>query len=518
MRRMRPRPCLTLALALLVPACGAHERDPRPNVLLISLDSVRRDMLGCYGASFAGRSPSPNLDRLAAEGVRIEDALSSTSWTLPAHATLFTGLPELAHGLEQDGQRLGESLATLAERLRDSGYRTAGVYSGPYLDPRFGLGRGFERYRAGYGPELARATRAAAEARERVHGLDDSTARDQSYDVLQGNAEIERALEVASHRDSSSRTVTDLVLEELAAAADGARPFFLFAHYFDAHYDYVPPPPFESVFDPTYHGEMHGSDFAGRIAAPAASPRDLAHLRALHAGELAWTDAEIGRLLDELERRGLAANTLVVVVSDHGDEFLEHGGFGHRRTLYQEVVRVPVILRWPAGPLARAARRGPCSLAAVAPTILALVAGEPQHAALLATPDERVLGRLIVNPTGQREDVRVIESFRHDEIKLLRERALGPSAPETLRWIDLARHPDEDEAHWSSDFSAPAASAARAAFQAEYERLLRLRHEAPLAEKAEDLLAAFRGLGYAGEEARVGALPDAELVRPPPVR
>lgn len=513
---MRRRSSLAFTLALLGAAC-TEERDPRPNVLLISLDSVRRDMLGCYGASFGGRSPSPNLDRLAAEGVRIEDALSSTSWTLPAHATLFTGMPELAHGLEQDGQRLAESLPTLAERLRASGYRTAGVYSGPYLDPRFGLGRGFESYRAGYGPELASATEAAAEARARVHGLGDSTPRDQSYDVLERNAEIERALEMASHSDSSSRSVTELVLEELAATADDARPFLLFAHYFDPHFDYVPPPPFGRDFDPTYDGQMDGRDFPARIAAPSAAPRDLEHLRALHAGELAWTDSEIGRVLEELEHRGLAANTLVVVISDHGDEFLEHGGFGHRRTLYQEVVRVPVILRWPRRLPTGETRPGPSSLAAVAPTILALLSGDTGRAPLLAlAPDEQVLGRLILNPTGRREDVRVLESFHFAEIKLLRERCLSPTTPETLRWIDLARHPAEHEADWSSDFTPPPARAALAAFQAEYERLMRLRHEAPLAEQAGDLLAAFRGLGYAGEEARVGALPDAELVRPPP--
>jgi len=514
------RSTIALACALACPlagsACGARERDSRPNVLLISLDSVRRDMLGCYGASFAGRSPSPNLDRLAAEGVRIDDALSSTSWTLPAHATLFTGVPELVHGLEQDGQRLGDALPTLAEQLRERGYRTAGVYSGPYLDPRFGLARGFERWRAGYGPELARAARAAAEARESVHGLGDATPRDRSYDVLEGCAEIERALEVASHGDSSSRAVTELVLEDLGAAAGDGRPFFLFAHYFDPHYDYVPPPPFDRALDPEYGGAMDGRDFAARIAAPAVSPRDLAHLRALHAGELAWADSEIGRVLAELERLGLAANTLVVVVSDHGDEFLEHGGFGHRHTLYQEVVRVPVILRWPAGLPAGVVQPGPSSLASVAPTVLALLDGKASTAPMLSrSPDEGVLGRLIVSPTGRREDVRVVESFRWRGIGLLRERSLA-TARETLRWIDLAEHPDERSADWSSDFGRAEAREALAAFRGEYERLVRLRHAAPPTEKTEDLLAAFRGLGYPGEEARAGALPDEGIVLSPP--
>jgi len=511
-----------LAPALACLACGrAPERDPRPNVVLISLDSVRRDMLGCYGASFGGRSPSPNLDRLAAAGVRVEEALSGTSWTLPAHVTLFTGEPELVHGVEQDGQRIPDELPTLAERLRAAGYRTAGVYSGPYLDPRFGFARGFERYRAGYGPALAAAAEAASAALGKVHALDTGLTHEARYDVLEANARAEQALEVASHRDSSSHAVTELALEELAATDDDARPFFLFAHYFDAHYDYVPPPPFERELDPDYAGTVDGRDFARRLAAPALAERDRAHLRALHAGELAWIDSELGRLLAELERRGLAANTLVVVVSDHGDEFLEHGGLGHRRTLYEEVVAVPLLLRWPGRLPAGEVRRGPRSLAAVAPTVLALLdgaaEGAPQRAPLLASEaSEPVLGRLVLNPTGKREDIRVLESYHTDSLVLLRERPLAAPQRETLRWLDRARHPDEREADWSSDFGDAGARAALAAFRAEYARRLRTRHRVPLAERTEDLLAAFRGLGYAGEEARVGALGSDELVLPPP--
>ncbi|NOT31095.1 MAG: sulfatase, partial [Planctomycetes bacterium] len=495
-------------------ASCARDADRRPNVLLISLDSVRRDMLGCYGAKFGERSPSPNLDRLASEGVRIEDALSSTSWTLPAHATLFTGQPELVHGVEQDGQRLGDSFPTLAERLRAHGYRTAGVYSGPYLDPRFGLGRGFERYRAGYGPELAAAAETARATLARVHALDGSTSRAHGHAAIEDNARAERALEVASHRDSSSRTVTELVLAELAA--DDGRPFFLFAHYFDAHFDYVPPPPFDRELDPGYAGSADGRDFVRRLAAPEASKGDTEHLRALHAGELAWIDSEIGRVLDELERRGLAENTLVVVVSDHGDEFLEHGGLGHRRTLYEEVVRVPVLLRWPTGLPAGETRSEPVGLSAVAPSVLALVAGKPEHAALLApAAGEPVLARLVLSPTGERMKVRVLESFRRGDLKLLRERSLDPSRTETLRWIDLALHPDEPAQGWSTDFTDARAREALQSFRAEHARLARERREPPLAEKAEDLLAAFRGLGYAGEEARVGALTGEVLVLPP---
>src|SRR5262249_9142703 len=160
--------------------------------------------------------------------------------------------------------------------------------------------------------------------------------------------------------------------------------FFLFAHYFDPHYDYVPPPPFDGEFDPDYAGSIDGRDFVRRLADPSVTPRDVEHLRALHAGELAWTDSQIGRVLDELDRRGLAPNLLVIVGADRGDEFLEHGGFGHRRTLYQEVVRVPLILRWPNGLKAGGVHKGTRSLASIKPSVLALIDDEKWRAPLLS--------------------------------------------------------------------------------------------------------------------------------------
>lgn len=552
---MRPGSLAALVGALLLAGC--HE-ERGPNLLLISLDSTRADFLGCYGAELPhapGRSPTPALDRLAAAGVLCTNARSTTSWTLPAHATLFTGQPELVHGVEQDGMSLPADLPTLAERLARAGYRTAGIYSGPYLDPRYGFGRGFERYEGGYGPELARAADELALANRLVEAVDAAREPERAQVAVQRQAAAERGVELASHRDVSSERVTDLALAELARAVDDDRPFFLFAHYFDPHYDYAPPEPFARAFDPDYAGSLDGRDTFTNPAiatfdaeAPSGrrrvlSARDLEHLEALYAGELAWTDSQLARLLAELERRGLAANTLVVVVGDHGDEFFEHGAIGHRRTLFDEVLRVPVILRLPGRLPAGERRATPLALSELEAEILALLdlaAPEgprpppvarlvrPEQASLQLEPSDRAL-----RVEGLR--VRILESFRDEGLELQRERTLlratdvlkpavaqafqqlarDEGGREFLRWSPVG--PDGRCADtWSEDFSDPRARAALLAFRARYAELLSARRSPALVPASADLLAALRGLGYVGQDARLGALSSDELVLPPP--
>ena len=577
-------------LAWLAAGCGDGARDPRPNVLLLSLDSVRADFVGAYGATLPhapGRSPTPALDRLAAEGVLFTDALSTTSWTLPAHATLLTGVPELVHGVEQDGQSLPPELPTLAETLGARGYRTYGVYSGPYLDPRYGFARGFERYEAGYGRAVASAVGEVARASARVAELEGGSP-ERLRVAVDARARAEQTLELASHRDSSSRDVTDLVLAEIARAADDGRPFFLFAHYFDPHYDYAPPEAFERAFDPDYAGQMVGRDFFSDpdvSVFDAASPtgrrrvvdeRDLEHLEALYAGEIAWTDSQVGRVLDALEERGLAANTLVVVVGDHGDEFFEHGSIGHRQTLHEEVTRVPCLLRLPGRLAAGERRSGWTTLAGVNEEIVAAVEARPARRSAEHAPLGRLVrvealaeqwGLLDGATVDDRLVVSVTETFRHGQLKLERKRYLpygmqylgavvpplgnrlesmgvSPAAPRTLprgteapsadgdakrstefdqllanehlRWIDLAQHPEEHEEDWSSFFDGAAPQEALLEFRAAYAELVRRRASPPAVAESAELLAVLRGLGYVGEEARVGLVPADALVLPPP--
>ncbi|MEW6072786.1 MAG: sulfatase [Planctomycetota bacterium] len=572
------------ALAILLAAACGGEEEVRadagatakpPNVLLISLDSVRRDALGVHGGGspFApGVSPSPRLDALAAEGVLLEDAHATTSWTLPSHVAIFAGAPEIVHAVDADEQRPGEETVPLAARLREHGYRTAGFYSGPYLDPRFGFDRGFDRYEACYGPDLAAAAARAAAVRVRLAAARDAGDAVRVPALESALAKANRDLEALSHRDVSAAAVTAAALAELDAAAAGDAPFFLFLHYFDPHYDYRPPAPHDRAFDPDYAGEVDGTDLLGdpRISvadanAPAgrvrtASDRDLAHVRALYAGGIAGTEAEIGRVLDRLAERGLAARTLVVVTADHGDEFFEHGSLGHRRTLFAEVTRVPLLLRLPG--VLPAGRRvaGLVSLADLAPTILDL-AGLPVPEANGGTsfgpflrgeagdPGRGVLGRIVTQQpllvhlpreTGDRvtvsgRRVSVLESWRRGSLLILRERTWVRADPGTdpalareveihhgagrradlLRWIDVERFPGEEEEGFSTDFADPRARAELRRFHDRYGELLAARARARRVETTGDVQALLRGLGYAGGLPG-GPLGEADLLLPPP--
>lgn len=320
---MRAR-ALSLVLVLVGLSLACRRPAEPVNIVLISIDSLRADHVGAYG--YAPRT-SPTLDRLAADGALFENSVAESSWTLPTHITMLTGLSTLAHGVDHFvGSRLEESVTTLAERLRDAGYVTLGVYSGPYLHPYFGFGKGFETY---------------------LGVLEELPAAEQpSYT---GGSEIEQRIMAAnarSHRSITSPEITERAINFLHAFGD--KRFFLFLHYFDVHYDYIPPEDLWRKFDPDYEGTVTGEKYNRNSAIhPDMDAEDLRHVIALYDAEILYTDRYIGRFVDALDAAGLSDETLIVVTSDHGDEFFEHGNKGHARTLYDEVILVPLIARLP---------------------------------------------------------------------------------------------------------------------------------------------------------------------------
>ena len=549
----RSKVCAGVMLALHVAgglSCSPERTErSRPNVLLISLDSTRRDLLSCYGrrpVHAPERPTSPNLDRLAREGVLMRDAYANSSWTLVSHLSLLTGLTPLAHGVDDVYQSYAGPAPLLAEVLQGAGYRTAGFYSGPLLEPHHGFGRGFERYEACYGAELAASAQRELELRQWRDATEDPTAFE-SASAAHRQARV--TMMNLSHADVSSRAVTDAVLNELDDSEDDERPFFVFAHYFDPHFDYVPPAKYD-VFDEDYSGAIDGRNFLFNpaIAGPKkgvqsreriASNRDMEHIQALYEGELAWTDAELGRVLDKLEALGRLDETLIVVVSDHGDEFFEHGSIGHRRTLYEEVVQVPWIMRLPERLPSGVEVAGLVSLVDVPATILELVGLEPPAEGQGRSVLPEVRGEAVADGRERSVQYRVVQShpvklqidgygeasgtqffvtdaFRRGSIKIYRttrwarpdssdhelpQAELDASAAaqrlhESLIWVDLDQDQGEGLGSFSVDFTAAEVRSVLDAFRAAYAEIEPQRIAGVVSEGRQRFTAMLRGLGY----------------------
>ncbi len=335
-----------LLLSAALAACG----DGELTVVVISLDTTRPDHLSAFGY---GRPTTPNLERLAREGTRFDQARSTASWTLPAHMSLFTGLPPGVHDVNIDFQVLDRSRRTLGEIFKDGGFKTHGIFSGPYVHGHYGFARGFDYWEKGtQDPMLFDLT---AEQRRTEAGL----------------------REHRSHTEVTSGLVVDRALALLRNST--ASRNLLFLHFFDPHYDYKAPRRLARQFtDPGYTGPITGEGLTRQGLVHAGMPEaDRRQLLDLYDAELAWVDENIGRLLDELRAQDRLERTLIVVTADHGEEFLEHGRFGHRNGLSEQTLRVPLLLWGPGlGVPAGRVEQAEVSLCDVLPT-LADYAGLP---------------------------------------------------------------------------------------------------------------------------------------------
>ena len=431
-------------LLLLTAACGPG---PTPrSVVLISLDTTRADALG-----FDDRFVTPRLTELAERGTNFRQAISGSSWTLPAHAQMFTGQPPELHGVEDDNVRIAQSTPTLPELMGQAGFLGYGIFTGWYLLSDYGFGRGFEIYANGMpgGDQLEAQLRNNLSANQGASAMNVWEVADQQ-----------------SHRVITSPGVVQFAGEALKDV--GEEDLFLFTHLFDPHYDYVPPVPYDTRFDPDYQGDMTGENFylnklvfdvekGGR----QISDRDLEHVIALYMGELAWTDEHVGQIVDLLRSSGRLDDAWIVVTADHGEEFFEHGGRGHRHTLFEEQIRVPLLVVPPMGQYPDAPREAhmQVSLSDLLPTLceafdlavpdtafgrslLPVLAGEtlddvPQLSSLRARPR--------VSKTGGETKHLIQEAFRTPEEKLIRRVIWKGTQPTLLEtsWYDLTADPFE---------------------------------------------------------------------------
>lgn len=329
------------------PAAPAGGGVPGPRqVILISIDTLRADAVSAYGE---GGALTPRIDGLAGGGLLFARAYAPSPWTLPSVATLLTGVHPDAHGLRKPGARLSESVPTLAEAMRSAGYRTAAIGSNPHLGRASGLDRGFDEYL--------------------FHGGTPPFLTEGPF----GARLVQRLFPPAFPAAGTTEELTELALEWLER--NRRTPFFLWIHYLDPHVPHTPPARFQPDGEPP---EGMGMSFARQNAirngyfTPSAEQREW--IRKLYDAEVRTVDEAVGRVLDRLRELDLLETAVIVLTSDHGEEFWEHGGYEHGHSLYEEVLRVPLLIRTPAA--SRAMIDRPVSLESVAPTLLDL-AGVP---------------------------------------------------------------------------------------------------------------------------------------------
>ncbi len=408
---------------------------------------------------------------LAERGTVFTSASAPSSWTLPSHTTMFTGAPPALHGVEWDDLAMDPGHATLPEVLHDAGWFTGGWWTGWFLAGDYGFSRGFDVYDNAMtgGRDIERQYRAALSA--------------ENYDLVRS---ILAGRDTLGHQDITTPNVLR-ALEATIESIDDKQDAFLFAHLFDAHYDYIPKAPFDTQFDPDYAGSMTGQNFYKNEAifddskSPArqVSDRDLEHLRALYQGEIAYIDTYIGRMVDALEKAGRLENALLVITADHGDEFFEHGNRGHRQSLSAEVLQVPLLIIQPGG----SGRRSDVvvGLTDILPTI-AEFAGVDAPATSLGRSllpavrgedleDRGQLGSLLHYDLFRNEYL-FMDSYRTRDTKIIRTMGLDEEHRLQLKRIerfDLAQDPGESSG--SRDRKAIAASPEWAAFQAALQRV-----------------------------------------------
>ena len=348
-----------LAVALAIPAAvgwGSRilanqvpaDAETRPNVVLITVDTLRADRLGSYGH---GRSTTPHLDALAERGIRYSRSISQAPHTHPSMASMLTSAYPTSLG--GDLKYIPYDLPTVAEVFQNAGYRTAAVSSNVWIKRALGFDQGFDHF-------------------------DQTSAMSEFYNDL---ARID--WKNASH-------VSDAGIAWLDARPADGRPFFLWLHYLDPHHPYDPqapfaerfatpertPPPAVAELNTLPTGEQTERLMALTEEDPETSRASFDAILDLYDGEIAFTDEQIGRVLDHLAALGLDGSTAIAFTADHGEEFLDHDSWGHSHTLYNELIHVPLILAYPDQPRRGIVRDNVVRTLDIAPTLID-IAGLP---------------------------------------------------------------------------------------------------------------------------------------------
>ncbi|MBD3349635.1 MAG: sulfatase-like hydrolase/transferase [Candidatus Eisenbacteria bacterium] len=315
------------------------------NVVLVLVDALRADHLGCYGYS---RQTSPNVDRLAGEGVLFTRAYSQAPRTKESTASMVTSLYPSTHGMSRLGNVLPESATTLTEAMKEAGYATAIFAANPMISPTYGFGRGVDHFYTEAPSVLDRAlllrvSRKAGRRLSAVSWLPELMANVEEFLPMPGADYPFEGRDAARINGAFLEWVDGL----------GETPFFAYLHYMEPHTPYEPPAPFDETFDPGYEGPKVTTYPEGEsLILPFVEGKELPeqvrrNMVAQYDGSIAYFDEQFEDLLAGLRRRGLEDETLIVFTSDHGEEFFEHRGWGHGHSLHEELIRVPLIMWCP---------------------------------------------------------------------------------------------------------------------------------------------------------------------------
>ncbi len=309
-------------------SAGSENLIGKPNILWIVMDSARADHLSSYGYY---RNTTPNIDRIAGEGALFENAISAGPWSLPSHASMFTGMFPSKHGADAEHVYLDGKFQTIAEVLLSQGYRTFGYSNCPYVSRWDNLSQGFDTFvitpygKVQHGSNLADFLKV--------------------YDVIQNIRE-------PLSEDDGARRTNEIVKGWMLKARQEGRPFFVFINYMEAHYNYRAHKAFTTPYLPegiSLAKAMNVNQsanlyIAGRIE---ISDADFEIIRALYDGEISYLDFKMGELFDYLRELEIMDDTILVITADHGDNFGEHHLMVHKLSVYDTLLHVPLVIRYP---------------------------------------------------------------------------------------------------------------------------------------------------------------------------
>lgn len=399
-------------------------QSPRPNIVFIMIDTVRADHLPMYGYN---RPTAPHLSALARESALLTQMYAQAPSTRPSVATLFSSLYPVVHKVHDNQDYLSDSAVVLAEVLRDAGYRTFAISANANVSPTFGYAQGFDTFRVWKTESAVRLTTAGQLAESAL-----------------GPTRL--AYLLREHREIVPRAdaITDLTLDWVAGNPNG--PLFLYVHYIDPHYPYRAPEPWNRRFDARREPPRRAGDVDPlTLVSGGPHPDHVAQILDQYDGEILFTDHHVGRLLDGLRARGVLQDAIVVVTSDHGEEFYEHRQIGHGKSLYDEVLHVPFMVHWP-GHIGPATHEQPRGLIDVTPTLLALLKIEKRPEMqgisfagdLTGSPDSRSGRKFFAQVVTDHFSMEMVREPRYKLVRHLR----GPRTGEE-EFYDLARDPLE---------------------------------------------------------------------------